>query len=249
MATCELARLDWAVFDPQSKAAPMSLKYRFLSAICRLALRVPGVPQDLKAAFLMTGLVADGRTLLRRRRLMSLYMACTDPTLPDGSFVECGVAKAGAVSMMALAAGNRSVWGFDSFEGMPPLSEGDKGSGQYQVGWNLSGGLAEAHRTLRRFRANKPNVRLVKGWFQDTLPKHDVGQIAILRLDNDWYESTKYCLERLYDSVQPGGYIIIDDYFTFTGCKDAVDEFRAARGITAPLVTVEPDSEVYWRKE
>ena len=67
----------------------------------------------------------------------------------------------------------------------------------------------------------KDKITLVKGWFQDTAPanKDKVGQIAILRLDGDWYESTKIPLENFYQNVSSGGCIIIDDYATCYGSK------------------------------
>jgi hypothetical protein len=69
------------------------------------------------------------------------------------------------------------------------------------------------------------------GWFQDTLPAdHDkIGPIAILRLDGDWYASTKVCLDYLFDKVVKGGVVIIDDYGSYEGCRKAVDEFLEAR--------------------
>ena len=72
-----------------------------------------------------------------------------------------------------------------------------------------------------------------KGWFQDTLPKtvKTIEKIAILRLDGDWYSSTKVCLEYLYPKVIAGGFIIIDDYGRYDGCKKAVDEYLAKNKI------------------
>lgn len=68
-----------------------------------------------------------------------------------------------------------------------------------------------------------------KGWFQDTLPDdHDrTDEIAILRLDSDWYASMEICLRFLYEKVVPGGFIIVDDYGLYDGCRKAVDEFLA----------------------
>lgn len=82
-----------------------------------------------------------------------------------------------------------------------------------------------------------------KGWFQETLAKdHEkIGPIAILRLDGDWYASTKVCLEYLFDKVVPGGVIIIDDYGTYEGCKKAVDEFIENRKICAYLGPIDRD--------
>lgn len=219
----------------------------------RFMLALPGVPQDVGAPFLIFGVLAEGRTMLTRRRLSSLYFHCTDPGLPPGSFVECGVARGGALALMAFAADRkRPVWGFDSFEGMPALTEEDRNEGQKSVGYRCSGpqGMAEAQRTLRRFSVSSDRVTLVRGWFEDTLPGRvsELAPIAVLRLDNDWYKSTRYCLETLYDTVVRGGLVIVDDYHTFAGCRAAVDEFRGRRGITSPLVTTEESSEAYWRK-
>jgi len=74
-------------------------------------------------------------------------------------------------------------------------------------------------------------VHYYKGWFQETLPTQSKGieKIAILRLDGDWYESTKVCLESLFNKVVQDGFIIIDDYGAYSGCKKAVDEFLKLR--------------------
>lgn len=70
-------------------------------------------------------------------------------------------------------------------------------------------------------------VHIYEGWFQDTIPSvsKDIKKIAILRIDADWYRSTKICLDYLFDKVVSGGFIIIDDYGAYDGCKKAVDEF------------------------
>lgn len=83
----------------------------------------------------------------------------------------------------------------------------------------------------------KDMVHYHKGWFQNTLPAKapDIEKIAILRLDGDWYESTKVCLENLFDKVVPGGFIIIDDYGAYSGCKKAVDEFFISKKVKSYL--------------
>jgi O-methyltransferase len=67
------------------------------------------------------------------------------------------------------------------------------------------------------------------GLFQETVPASAIDKISLLRLDGDWYDSIKVCLEGLYDKVVLGGVIIIDDYSTYDGCKKAVDEFFASK--------------------
>lgn len=77
-----------------------------------------------------------------------------------------------------------------------------------------------------------------KGWFQETVPRDldELDQIALLRLDSDWYESTKICLEYLYDKVVDGGIVVIDDYGAYEGCRRAVDNFFKTRHIKKYLV-------------
>lgn len=97
---------------------------------------------------------------------------------------------------------------------------------------------------------DKDFIHYHKGWFQYTLPTevNKIDDIAILRLDGDWYASTKVCLEWLYDKVVPDGFIIIDDYGAYEGCKKAVDEFMESRGIKAFLNHVNQDCR-YWIKK
>ena len=68
-------------------------------------------------------------------------------------------------------------------------------------------------------------VVIKKGWFQNTHPevKESIGKISIFRLDGDWYDSTKYCLDGLFNNVVPGGYIILDDYGAWESCRKATD--------------------------
>ena len=95
----------------------------------------------------------------------------------------------------------------------------------------------------------KENVKIKKGWFQNTLAreKNEIGAIAILRLDGDWYESTRCCLDNLYDNVIPGGYIIIDDYSYWEGAKRAVDNFFIERRIKIDLIKID-NTGVYFEK-
>lgn len=88
------------------------------------------------------------------------------------------------------------------------------------------------------------SLHYCKGWFQDTIPREfsSIGDIAILRLDGDWYASTKVCLDYLFDLVVDGGIVIFDDYGTFSGCRMAVDEFLKSKGETYFLSTIDCDA-------
>ena len=175
-----------------------------------------------------------------------------------GAFVETGVFTGGAsaYALRCLLRNEpltvRKYWGFDSFQGMPQPTEID---GEYAVKWMYGKSTSEIDRTkisgkLEPSRLNLSDyektrkyllstgyaphlLNLVKGWFQHTLPtaKAEIGPIAILRLDGDYYESTKVVLEELYDQVVVGGIVIIYDYGIFEGCKKAVDGFLAEKAV------------------
>lgn len=243
-----MSRRHWS---SAAERGPMRQKLISLVARCGLATRV--MPQETAARLLISGIRAEGRTWISRRRLKHLHAVCSDPLLPHGSLVECGVGRGGGVAVMAGASrGKRAVWGFDSFSGMPPLTEEDQEDGRKWVGFKCSGadGTDEVQKTFRRFSVPEKWATIVPGWFEDTLPRYvdRLRPIAILRLDNDWYKSTRYCLEVLCPAVVPNGMVLVDDYHTFVGCRKAVDEFRETQGIKSPLITIESDSEVYWRK-
>lgn len=175
-----------------------------------------------------------------------------------GAIVECGVWKGGCSSAMLLAiqetGSGRHLWAFDSFEGLPRPTEKD-GDWAFRKSDEWGGAGCEAteadfRETLFGIAGLKDeNVHIRKGWFKDTMPgaKREIGPIAILRLDGDWYDSVLVCLEHLYDLVVPGGYILIDDYGYWEGARKATDEFRAARGITSPLIQTDHE-ERYWMK-
>ena len=168
----------------------------------------------------------------------------------SGALVECGVAEGGTAAMMALS--NRSIglmsrekWFFDSFEGLPEPTKNDyvgDRTGHFIRPLPKGSCLGKIEQVSELFfdqlGFSPDDVHLVKGWFQDTLPvhRHSIGPICILRLDGDWYESTKVPLENLFDQVSPGGFVIVDDYSTCFGSRRAVDEFRLSRGIVSPLV-------------
>jgi hypothetical protein len=184
-------------------------------------------------------------------RLMSAADKCFKVRDTGGAFVECGVAKGGTLVMMKRVASNNHVWGFDSFQGLPPLTPEDEHSGQQHVGLNCCEGEGKEGviKSFNLMNTNMSDVHVVEGYFEDSLPiyKSQIGEIAVLRLDADWYKGTRFCLDQLYDQVVDGGYIIIDDYGSWKGCKNAVDEFRKERNIESTLHQTD-NTEFYWIK-
>lgn len=155
----------------------------------------------------------------------------------QGSIVECGTWRGGMIAGIADVLGpGRRYYLFDSFEGLPPAKEIDgpaalawqadtKGAGYFD---NCTASEQEARAAMSLSRAK--DYQIVKGWFRETLPRVSMPQpIALLRMDGDWYESTKCILDNLAPSVARGGLIIVDDYYLWDGCTQAVNEAAAMR--------------------
>jgi O-methyltransferase len=196
-------------------------------------------------------------TMIGRVRLRSLRECC-ELALREricGGFVETGVWRGGACIMIAavLAAHDeisRKVWGFDSFEGLPAPNETeyprDRGDQLYRFP-QLAVTLEEVVENFRRVGLWSDQVRLVKGWFKDTVPTAPIEQIAVLRLDGDLYESTIQVLDALYPKLSPGGFCIIDDYGAIPGCRAAVEDYRRDRGVQGRIEDIDGKG-VLWRK-
>lgn len=162
-----------------------------------------------------------------------------------GCIVECGVWRGGSVMASALAlmeTGDiRDIYLFDTFAGMTRPTEADidyRGASaetQYlasaaddHVDWCYAS-LTDVRRNLLSTGYPENRLHFVEGDVMITLPCSEVGQIAILRLDTDWYESTFHELTHLYPKLVAGGILIIDDYGHWQGCKKAVDEYFGRR--------------------
>jgi Macrocin-O-methyltransferase (TylF) len=179
-----------------------------------------------------------------------------------GDLIETGAWRGGATIFMrgvlkAYDVSDRIVWVADSFEGLPapdpdlfPLEAKVQSGPVIQKSYhNLAVGLEEVKRNFLAYGLLDDQVRFLKGWFKDTLPNAPIGTLSLMRLDGDFYESTRDGLNSLYDRLSVGGYVIIDDYGedSWTYCRKAVDEFRSERGIQDPLITVDSKCS-YWQR-
>jgi len=141
---------------------------------------------------------------------------------------------------------DREYFLFDSFEGLPEAKEID---GESAKAWqedkasphyfnNCKAEMEYAQKAMGMSGGQK--VKLIKGWFSETLVQYDVQKpIALLRLDCDWYDSVTECLEILYPLVTKGGVVIIDDYFTWDGCSIAVHDFLSKFKLPNRIISVE----------
>jgi hypothetical protein len=172
-----------------------------------------------------------------------------------GDLIEAGAWRGGATIFMravlkAHAVTDRTVWVADSFEGLPPPNPeeypADQGLDLNTIE-DLAVSQEEAAANFERYGLLDNQVRFIKGWFKDTLPTAPIRQLAVFRVDADLYESTMDALVPLYPKVASGGYVIVDDYKVIPACKEAVDDYRAEHGITAPLNHIDWNA-VYWQK-
>ncbi len=179
--------------------------------------------------------------------LVSAVEYIVDNKLP-GSFVECGVWRGGSMMAAALTLlqkgdTSRDLFLFDTFEGMSAPTENDvmfdgqkakdildsvapaEGFGNY---WCVAG-LEDVKKNLYSTGYPKEKLHFIKGKVEDTVPGQAPAQIALLRLDTDWYESTAHELKHLYPRLNEDGVLIIDDYGHWLGARKAVDEYFAAQ--------------------
>jgi O-methyltransferase len=234
---------------------------KFLNS--RWAWFVKGLPVLPRARALFQARRYTMTSFKRCRTLWSQSYRILQEKVP-GCFVECGVWRGGSAAIMGLANRHfgqmRDLHLFDSFEGLPEPTQkdgeaaiiysGGRSSGELKSLNQCKAGLDEVQRfLLGRLRLDRSKIYFHAGWFQNTVPADasGLGPIALLRLDGDWYESTRICLEHLYPLVSAGGMIILDDYFMWEGCKRATDEFRAKHGIVAPVKRIDAEA-VYWTK-
>lgn len=201
----------------------------------RLLLRVPVPGVWRRSALILT---VKPYTIMSYRKLSTLADIARDLRRRGiaGSFVECGVRNGGSAGILAAEASRRPVrpvWLFDSWEGVPEPTDADIAMPTGQPGQRgmFLGAQQKVEELFTKLRLRREHIHLIKGWFSESIPPHkdQMRQIAFLLLDCTLYESYKFCLEELYDSVATGGTIWIDDYGTWQGCKRAVDEFLRER--------------------
>ncbi len=204
-------------------------------------------------------------TMTSQARLVYLVRAVrylVENRIP-GSIIECGVWRGG--SMMAVArtlvelkAADRDLYLFDTYAGMNAPTEHDRKAEDdldVRQKWQQSqrGDVNEwCYASIEDVRSNllstgypEEKLHFIKGPVEETLAEFSVEQIALLRLDTDWYVSTKCELETLYSSVAPSGVVILDDYGSWDGARKAVDEFLPTLPYPVLLHRVDPSARAW----
>lgn len=194
-----------------------------------------------------------------------------------GDIVECGVWMGGMSMLMVFenmkSDATRHFWLFDTFDGMPEPDRDMDGAQAKQIYDDVTNNVRTIEVKRRKWKGAvidkkwdygpldvvmnnlqytgypRENFHFVKGKVEDTLPKTLLPEkIAILRLDTDWYLSTKVELEYMYSRLQSGGVLIVDDYCSWQGARTAIDEFfKDTLNLDASKISKQPPCLVYWK--
>jgi O-methyltransferase len=163
-----------------------------------------------------------------------------------GDLVECGVWRGGSMMAMAYsllrhAEVDRTLYLYDTFSGMPAPTSRDIQFDGVPAALLLASSARDTHiwafATLDEVRRNLEatgypidKVRFIAGPVEETIPRTIPDAISILRLDTDWYESTRHELVHLYPLLSERGILIVDDYGHWRGSREATDEYFARIG-------------------
>ena len=199
--------------------------------------------------------------VMRLRALVAAVRYCAAAGIP-GAFAECGVWRGGSVLAMVstlqdLGIDDREIYLYDTFEGMTEPTEADVSSVEGSAldawrdatrdserAWPEMFGEEVFHETGVRellLDTGYPADRLhfVRGRVEDTIPGVAPDGLALLRLDTDWYESTRHEMHHLFPRLARGGVLIIDDYGPWEGARRAVDEYLVETGTSLLLTPVD----------
>lgn len=188
-------------------------------------------------------------TMTSAQRLGALCDAITyiEDRRIAGDIVECGVWRGGssmaiALTLLGRGSTDRALYLYDTYEGMSEPTDYDReiatdasaadmlATSSKDSGVWAYAGLDEVKRNLASTGYPADKLNFVRGKVEDTIPGIIPGSIALLRLDTDWYESTRHELQYLFPLLSDGGVLIIDDYGHWDGARRAVDEYFAQTG-------------------
>jgi hypothetical protein len=215
--------------------------------------RALNIPHDMEPEFVALYAQARAYTLTSVECMYALYQAVKfiHANKVPGAMVECGIWRGGSSMMIALTLGalgdtSRDIYLYDTYAGMTRPEDVDIRSrdGMEQISrWQAferDGYNEWTHAALDEVRANmratgypEDKLHFVEGDVETTIPAVAPEEISVLRLDTDWYRSTRHELHHLYPKLAPGGALIIDDYGAYEGSRKATDEYFA--GAASPI--------------
>lgn len=197
-------------------------------------------------------------TMTSIERMYALYSAIqyiVKAKIP-GDIVECGVWRGGSCMLAAktlqhFGDTSRKIYLFDTFEGMPKPTAGDiaKDGDRLTKQWNdmaqnthndwCYASLEDVQRNLSTVGYPADKIEYVVGKVEETIPGTLPSSIALLRLDTDWFDSTKHEMVHLYPNLQSKGVLLIDDYGHWKGSRAAIDEAFAEKNIVPFLARID----------
>lgn len=197
----------------------------------------------------------NAETMIGLHRLANIRQCIVDVLRDDiqGDLLEAGVWRGGATIFMrgvlkAYGVTDRVVWVVDSFQGLPLASRATAVDRAMNFGpCAYAASLDDVRTNFERYGLLDEQVRFLKGWFNETLPRAPIKQLAVLRIDADMYDSTMDVLNNLYPTLSSGGFVIVDDYGGLESCRRAVDDFRKDGDIQEPIMWVDSTG-IYWRR-
>ena len=217
---------------------------------------------------------SQAHTMIGIRRLDNIQTLVEDVLQKGvaGDLIETGVWRGGSTIFMrgvlkAYGVTDRKVWVADSFAGFPRTEEEGLTSrsltspvldvlrqpslpDEFQRTLDLlMQGVTydEVRERFDRYGLLDDQVQFLCGWFRDTLPSAPIERLALLRLDGDLYDSTYDALDALYPRLSNGGYAIVDDYGTFTECRQAVHDYLDSLGADVDIKAID-EGAVFWQK-
>lgn len=194
------------------------------------------------------------------QRMAAMARACERIDLDRiaGDIVECGVWRGGNVILARMLCPMRLCWLFDTFDGMTPPGPNDDAKAHYKFDSKTRAGAIKWARVpldeVRGYFAetgtlDEGRLRFIVGPVEQTLsdPQNIPDRVAILRLDMDWHAPTAAALAALYERLEPGGFLIVDDYEMFQGCRRAVDQYFADRHFVPDKID-DGSGAIIWRR-
>jgi hypothetical protein len=239
----------------------LETSYRFIKSferrIRRKIKRVDptALPRDFEPEFKRIHEACRPFTMTGALRMYALYQAVRyiERANIPGDIVECGVWRGGsamvaAMTLLELGKTDRTIWLYDTFEGMTLPSDRDVDADgrsallRWKTEWAASArgdgagsdwcyaSLEEVRRNVQSTGYPADRLRFVQGKVEETIPAQSPPQIALLRLDTDWYESTYHEFVHLYPRLSERGVLILDDYGSWKGAREATDRYFAEHG-------------------
>ena len=252
---------QWAVRAMKREAAIEKILARLekqTARIERLTKPRPKVlPADYDEAMREIWPRVQDRTMTGHEKifLLTQSVAYLERHAISGAIVECGVWRGGSMlavveMLLRLGSTDRHLYLFDTYTGMPAPGDRDvhiwngqdartlidRKIGRARI-WE-SASLADVRSAFERLAYPADRLHFVPGQVEDTIPHQAPERIALLRLDTDWHVSTQHEFRHLYHRLVPGGILIVDDYGSWQGSKEATDEFLDETGEPLMLIRV-----------